>query len=598
MALVDFLEPAERLRIKAAAEKRLLDGAAKYKREREVAREANRSSLPTRAAAAAAGSSPPAKRARMQNRELEPGEILSQDSKCSSTSATPGAPLANEDSNTVLSSWKPHKEKHSPSGTRPRSRRSNSSDNDSVGFGNPVTSRQAAERPSAGPGAIKQAGAQPASREDAPPAIRAKGGKKTSPTNADQTNFAFKGQGAKAAIKANGKGSKISTAKPSVPSSTSEQPEKQPEQSTMADNRRPSIQNLPRIPMKPSTTTAITPQHVDDRLQTVREERPPKWYVNTPKLTTRDPKDSVADRELQRLVTTINNAAEALKSRLDITKRSEALATVREGLHNVIFMHARGPLLKRHRMLDNVHGLPKIFDSNFNGGLAWPFDIKADAEELYNKWCREIFETDIMRGIEFGKGGESTKNNNGSVKPECRINARRHGNGDLLNGQWWPFQICAYRDGAHGVTQGGVYGSEDDGVYSCILSSGKGEYGTYPNEDYGNKVLYCGTDNKAAQPSTITKSLLASVGKKPVRLIRSHNLGSKYAPRVGFRYDGLYKITDWEVLDPALQRHRFTLIRVPGQDPIRGGSGPERRPTAQEEAQYDLKKKWAGQLKD
>lgn len=54
------------------------------------------------------------------------------------------------------------------------------------------------------------------------------------------------------------------------------------------------------------------------------------------------------------------------------------------------------------------------------------------------------------------------------------------------------------------------------------------------------------------------------------------------------RYDGLYTVTGFERLDPESskrQRHRFTMIRVPGQDPLRG-DGAVKRPTAQEVEAY------------
>ena len=95
--------------------------------------------------------------------------------------------------------------------------------------------------------------------------------------------------------------------------------------------------------------------------------------------------------------------------------------------------------------------------------------------------------------------------------------------------------------------------------------------------------------------------MMASVGGKPVRLIRSHKLGSKskFAPTHGFRYDGLYDVRSFENLDgehSPRQRHRFTLIRCKGQDPIRGGDGPERRPTEQEVEEYKKHQKHSGKV--
>ena len=91
--------------------------------------------------------------------------------------------------------------------------------------------------------------------------------------------------------------------------------------------------------------------------------------------------------------------------------------------------------------------------------------------------------------------------------------------------------------------------------------------------------------------------MLESVNNESVRLIRSHNAHSTYAPEYGFRYDGLYDVTEVEIMDPKSsirQRHRFKLVRVAGQDPIRGGKGPEKRPTKQEIDEYLEHQKLSG----
>jgi hypothetical protein len=64
-------------------------------------------------------------------------------------------------------------------------------------------------------------------------------------------------------------------------------------------------------------------------------------------------------------------------------------------------------------------------------------------------------------------------------------------------------------------------------------------------------------------------------------VLRSANKASKYAPKEGVRYDGLYEITDKEILEPKTAMMRFSLRRIRGQDPIRY-QGVEMRPTNQE----------------
>jgi hypothetical protein len=66
-----------------------------------------------------------------------------------------------------------------------------------------------------------------------------------------------------------------------------------------------------------------------------------------------------------------------------------------------------------------------------------------------------------------------------------------------------------------------------------------------------------------------------------VRVLRAANRSSKYAPKEGVRYDGLYEIVDKTILDPGIALSRFELRRLPGQDTIRY-QGVEVRPTNQE----------------
>jgi SAD/SRA domain len=65
---------------------------------------------------------------------------------------------------------------------------------------------------------------------------------------------------------------------------------------------------------------------------------------------------------------------------------------------------------------------------------------------------------------------------------------------------------------------------------------------------------------------------------------------SKYAPKEGVRYDGLYKIVGKVLLEKDTTMYRFEMKRIEGQDPIRY-KGKEARPTPQELEQYKNIKK-------
>ncbi|KAF7192725.1 E3 ubiquitin-protein ligase ORTHRUS 2 [Pseudocercospora fuligena] len=318
------------------------------------------------------------------------------------------------------------------------------------------------------------------------------------------------------------------------------------------------------------------------------DRQPPEWYSKLKAITKRDTGHGNVQVLLERLKGQIGKIKKLPRGAK--AERKASMNELREIIHKVFFIEVTPQILRNLRMLHNNDGLPQ------------PYDLKADAEELYNKWCARTFEIDLLRGIMVGK--PKTAKDKGSSD---RLNAKfpkvpsnYYGNGRLLNGQWWPTQLTALRDGAYGSSQGGIYGETGKGAYSIVMSGGVDKAGNkYPDVDEGDHVQYCGTDNDGPtnKPSDGTQRLIESYRfKTPVRLIRSSNADPAYAPEEGFRYDGLYEIVDMERMDPPdskRQRHRFTLRRRPGQDPIRG-SGPEKRPTQQELDAYKKDKTLRG----
>jgi hypothetical protein len=369
------------------------------------------------------------------------------------------------------------------------------------------------------------------------------------------------------------------------------------------DDRRPSAAKKARESSVASSSES--PGLPTRRAGAARE--PPLWYKQLPKPKgDRGRDESGAETAIGRLKASIR-AVRASPSAL--AKESRDIV---ERLHALIFLPVDAKLLRRTRILDNNDGLPQLFDSAFTNGIEWPWYLKADAEELYNKWYTGEFETDLYRGITRGL---PTKKGKGKGKADASaadrlaeghqrfklMDPKQHGNGLLLNGAWFPSQLAALRDGGHGSSQGGITGNPTSGAYSVIMAGGEDPSGKpYPNEDGGDEVLYCGTDNKDKslnQPSPDTASLLTNYRtKQPVRLFRSHNLDSPFAPELGFRYDGLYDVVSFEDMDPPenkRRRHRFRLVRRAGQDPIRS-EGAAKRPTKQEINEYEKDKKNRG----
>lgn len=369
---------------------------------------------------------------------------------------------------------------------------------------------------------------------------------------------------------------------------------KRPAESALHDNRRASGSKHAR-----RSSSAASPQSpkIEEARPTGANRQPPAWYKALSKPNgSRGRDDNASETSLLRL-------KDAIK-KTKMPKSAPLYNDILDGLHRLTFLGVNGKLIRKTRMLDNNDGLPQLFDKEFSGGINWPWYIKADAEELYNKWYAEIFETDLYRGLI--RGGKGTGNSADRLAKEeggkfRLMNPRQHGNGLLINGSWYPSQLAILRDGGHGASQGGITAQPEQGAFSVIMAGGVDPKGKpYPNVDHGDEVLYCGTDNTNAEinaPSPDTKAMLVNHAEgKPVRLFRSSNLNNKYAPELGFRYDGLYAVEDYEKMDPPGEkrnRHRFKLVRCSEQDPIRS-EGPAKRPTVQEVDEYEKDKKNRG----
>lgn len=147
------------------------------------------------------------------------------------------------------------------------------------------------------------------------------------------------------------------------------------------------------------------------------------------------------------------------------------------------------------------------------------------------------------------------------------------GHNELKVGDWWPKQICALRDGAHGAKISGISGTFTAGAYSIVLS------GSYDNldADRGDILYYCGSHSLVNKdPTTPTKSSYtealrhSSRTKRPVRVLRSSRSNSPWSPSHGIRYDGLYVVTGEEIKHNAWggAYARFRMDRIAKQPAI------------------------------
>ncbi|KAF8736777.1 hypothetical protein AX14_014009 [Amanita brunnescens Koide BX004] len=136
------------------------------------------------------------------------------------------------------------------------------------------------------------------------------------------------------------------------------------------------------------------------------------------------------------------------------------------------------------------------------------------------------------------------------------------------------------RQNVHIMRTAGISGTTTEGAYSIVLSSGYSD-----NVDEGDFISYTGTggkeDDDFGHSTNLTgnqsfdhphnKSLqMSQHTQRPVRVIRGPNKTSKYAPEVGYRYDGLYRVVKTYMTkgQNGFQVCKFDLIRIPGQSSL------------------------------
>ncbi|KAF9729063.1 hypothetical protein PMIN06_003312 [Paraphaeosphaeria minitans] len=285
------------------------------------------------------------------------------------------------------------------------------------------------------------------------------------------------------------------------------------------------------------------------------------------------------------------DAAAAKKPKVQLEKLFEEL---RDHVHKaeIVLKGVDKYVVRKTNMLTIQNGLPRIFMGKLD--LDYPWDLRADAWQLYLRWLRQDFKPNLLRGIVTRKEKDRASDR---IDPEWakdaskKIPANYHGQGHLVLGQWWPTQLCTVRDGAHGTPQGGIWGAKGKGAYSIVLSGGGPGY---KDRDEGDTIWYSGTDKKDAHssdPTENTQRLIESCDEfpdQPVRVLRSSQLSgtNRYRPKYGLRYDGLYRVVGYELVDKLKQEHLFKLVRCEDQNPIRCEENAARRPTKYEEEEF------------
>jgi hypothetical protein len=97
-------------------------------------------------------------------------------------------------------------------------------------------------------------------------------------------------------------------------------------------------------------------------------------------------------------------------------------------------------------------GLPRIFGE----AADFPWDLKADAWHLYERWVAEDFDNNILRGIVTVKANDRNGDRlDSTYRNKHPRDPKVFGDNGAVLGQWWPTQLCAVRDGIHGAPQAG-----------------------------------------------------------------------------------------------------------------------------------------------
>lgn len=163
-------------------------------------------------------------------------------------------------------------------------------------------------------------------------------------------------------------------------------------------------------------------------------------------------------------------------------------------------------------------------------------------------------------------------------------------------GTWWRFRFQVSQSGIHAPLVSGIHGKENVGAYSILFT------GLYPEDvDLGDDIYYTGiggrnnkngrrigslqfvqdqkmtNENKAlAMSCAIPFDPKGGNAKtnwkmgKPIRLLRSGNgrkHSSLYLPKIGIRYDGIYRVVKyWSEIEPK-SRFRFWRFHLKRDDP-------------------------------
>ena len=243
----------------------------------------------------------------------------------------------------------------------------------------------------------------------------------------------------------------------------------------------------------------------------------------------------------------------------------QVLVSLRQQLHQLPFYQGiTTSLLEQSSIL--VHGLKAIWDHPAD----FPTDMIDFARELHWRWTNSRQSPNVYEGLvsQFTRSGTTSRGwkvDVATIRPQ--VSSSYIGNGHLLNGQWWPKNLLAMRDGAHGSSMSGIHGTKANGAYSIVLSNFKENT---EDMDEGDRITYCGQAGQSGKIPAGTALLLEAYQRgNEIRVLRSAKLPrrNQWRPQRGIRYDGVYKITGFEAVDTSLEQDGTTANTIPADEP-------------------------------
>ena len=184
-------------------------------------------------------------------------------------------------------------------------------------------------------------------------------------------------------------------------------------------------------------------------------EQGPEWYGSV------DPRQQYKRGDLQDLRYLLTLVKNAIRDAASGRNMTQSLSKIRQRIQQTEFFSSLSFILVKNSGLLDDEGLPMIFENRARG-VYFPSDIRADADMLYRKWMSGQIDPHLFRGIVTktgtAKGERGFKSH--SIDPDFagKVSSNYVGAGNLINGQWWPLQLCAKRDGAHGESEAGIHG--------------------------------------------------------------------------------------------------------------------------------------------